>query len=97
MLETAPAMTIHVFVVPALSTGRELQLLLKDGVSKHGLGLKNHSTGILQRTPRTVRAVEKPRVRGQCSSGDRELLPGQADYLCSHKVHATAHSTIKDP
>lgn len=90
-------MTAHVLVVPALSTGGEFQPLQKDRVSKQGLGLRNHSTGTLQRTLRIVRAVEKPQVRDQFSTGNRELLPGWADYHCGHKVHATAHSTIKDP
>lgn len=90
-------MTAQVFVVPALSTGGKLQPFLEDRVSKQGLGLKNHSTGTLQLTLRIVRVVEKSQVRDQRSTGDRELLPGWADNLCSHKAHATAHGTIKDP
>lgn len=87
-------MTTHVLVIPALSTGGKLQPLLKDRVSKQGLGLKNHSTGTLQLTLRIVRAVEKPQVRDQCSKGDREPLPGWADYLAviRHMLQPTALS-----
>lgn len=88
-------MTAQVLVVPALNTGGKLQPLLKDRVSKQGLGLKNHSTGTLQLTLRIVRAVEKSQVRDQYSTGDRELLLGWPDYLYGPKAHTTAHGPIK--